>query len=173
VTSAELDPRFARQLGVPELGADALARLQRARVHVAGAGAMAGPALLALAQAGVGTLFLDDAGDVGPSDAAAWLYEPAGAGLQRPLAALAPLRAASASLQVRLWSSQATPSASLVCVEEASAAREAGERARRAGLPHVLALAGMGRVHVATFPHGAPCHRCALPPDAYAPPSAA
>lgn len=160
------DARLARQVEVPDLGAQALARLRRARVHVAGAGATAGPALLVLAQAGVGTLFLDDAGDVRPSDATAWLYHPADAGVQRPLAALAPLRAASPTLSVRLWSSEADPTAALVCLEGESAARAASERARRAGLPHVVGLAAREGGEVVVVPPGAPCFRCASPPAA-------
>jgi hypothetical protein len=84
----------------------------------------------------------------------------------RPLAALAPLRAASATVSVRLWSSEADPTAALVCLEGESAARAASERARRAGLPHVVALATREGGEVVVVPPGAPCFRCASPPAA-------
>jgi adenylyltransferase/sulfurtransferase len=148
-------------------------RLARARVHVVGAGPTAGPALLVLAKVGVGTLFLDDAADVQPSDVGAWLYEPGDAGVQRPLAALAPLREAHPGLAVRLWSTEANPTAALVCVESESAARTASERARRAGLPHVVGLAARDGGEVLVVPPGAPCFRCASPPAARVPPSPA
>jgi hypothetical protein len=172
MTAAEPGARDA-QLELPDLGPEGMARLRKARVHVVGAGPTAGPALLLLAKAGVGTLYLDDAGDVGPSDPAAWLYQPADAGVQRPLAALAPLRAASAPLAVRLWSSEAEPNAALVCAEGESAARAASERARKAGLPHVIGLAAGGGGEVLVVPPGAPCFRCASPPAARLPPSPA
>jgi hypothetical protein len=140
---------------------------------VVGAGVTAGPALVLLAQAGVGALFLDDAGDVRPSDPAAWIYSPAEAGVQRSLAALAPLRAAGSELVVRLWSSEAEPTAALVCVEGESAARAASERARKAGLPHVIGLAAREGGEVLAVPPGAPCFRCAAPPAARAPASPA
>jgi molybdopterin/thiamine biosynthesis adenylyltransferase len=140
---------------------------------VVGAGATAGPALLLLAQAGVGTLFLDDAGDVGPSDPCSWLYAPADAGVQRPLAALAPLRAASAALEVRLWSSEAEPTAALVCAEGESAARAASERARKAGLPQVVGLAAREGGEVLVIPPGEPCFRCASPARGRVPATAA
>jgi adenylyltransferase/sulfurtransferase len=163
--------RGARPQHLPEPGGpQAAERLGRARVHVVGAGPTAGPALLVLAKAGVRTLFLDDARDVQPSDAGAWLYEPADAGAQRPLAALAPLREARPGLAVRLWSSEADPTAALVCVEHELAARAASERARRAGLPHVVGLATREGGAVLAVPPGAPCFRCASPSAARGPP---
>jgi molybdopterin-synthase adenylyltransferase len=165
--------RFARQLEIPDLGPQALARLRSARVHVVGAGPTAGPALVLLAQAGVGTLFLDDGGDVLPSDPEAWLYGPADAGAQRPLAALPALRAVSAALEVRLLSSESQPTAALVCPESEGAARSAAERARRAGLPLVVGLSAREGGEVVVVPPGAPCFRCASPPSARVPPGPA
>lgn len=166
MTGAAAEARFARQVTIPELGHEALARLRRARVHVVGAGPTAGPALLLLAQAGVGALFLDDAAVVQPSDASCWLYAPADAGVQRPLAAHAALQAALPGVEVRLWSSGASPTAALVCVEGEAEARQAAEQARRAGLPHVVGLAARAGGEVVVVPPGAPCFRCASPPAA-------
>src|SRR5512147_2509994 len=63
LTEAEV-ARYACQLALPGFGAEGQVALRTARVHVVGAGVVAVPALLYLAQAGVGTLYLDDAHDV-------------------------------------------------------------------------------------------------------------
>src|SRR5512137_1184405 len=60
--------RWARQLLVPGFGAAGQERLMAARVRVVGAGGEATPALVALAQAGVGTIWIDDPATIGPAD---------------------------------------------------------------------------------------------------------
>lgn len=52
--------RYARQLTLPELGADGQARLKAGKVLVIGAGGLGSPALLYLAAAGVGTVGIVD-----------------------------------------------------------------------------------------------------------------
>ncbi len=52
--------RWARQLLVPGMGAPGQERLMASRVRVVGADAVAAPALVYLAQAGVGKLWIDD-----------------------------------------------------------------------------------------------------------------
>ncbi len=80
--------RYARQLILPGFGPLAQEFLRAARVQVVGAGDVAGPALLYLAAAGVGTIYVDDGADVAPEDAAAWLYGADQVGQPRLFAAV-------------------------------------------------------------------------------------
>lgn len=57
---ADAAERYARQLRLPQVGAEGQARLAAARVAVIGAGGLGAPASLYLAAAGVGTLTLID-----------------------------------------------------------------------------------------------------------------
>jgi adenylyltransferase/sulfurtransferase len=93
--------RFARQLLLPGLGPAAQGLIRAARVQVVGAGPTGGPALRCLAQAGVGTLYVDDGADVGPGDAGAWLYGAEQAARPRLLAALEALGGAGPLVEVR------------------------------------------------------------------------
>lgn len=54
------NPRYARQLVMPEIGPAGQARLTQAKVLVVGAGGLGSPALLYLAAAGVGTIGIVD-----------------------------------------------------------------------------------------------------------------
>ena len=90
-----------------------------------GAGVTAGPAILFLAQAGVGTLFLDDGGDVSNADAGAWLYTQRDLGQQRLFAAMEAVRAASGLVEVRPFASDTIVSATLVCSDDETVARVA------------------------------------------------
>jgi hypothetical protein len=166
--------RFARQLALPGLGEAGLARIRAARVHVVGAGpvagrrrlSQAGPALLSLAQAGVGTLFLDDGEDVKPGDGRSWLCAADQEGTPRALAAREALRAASALTTVRFHATGVRPGATLVCAESQGTATMAAERARTSGVPCVAVLASDGGGEVISVPLGAPCLRCASRPAA-------
>lgn len=165
--------RFSRAAQLPGFGPQGVENLRFARVHVVGAGAAAGPAILFLAQAGVGTLFLDDGADVVREDGAAWLYAEGQAGQQRILAAMEAVRAASGLVQVRPFATDTMVTATLVCVDDETVARRAAEQARRDGVPHVVALASGDGGVVVDVPPGAPCFRCAHPPSARIPPRCA
>ena len=159
--------RYARQLILPGFGPDEQERIRSARVHVVGAGPVAGPALLSLAQAGVGTLFVDDGADVAEGDAASWLYGPEQVGQPRLLAALDAVRGASAFVKVRPYATTGVElSATLVCVSDRGTASKAAERARLTGLPHVVAIAEGDGGEVVAVPSGAPCYSCASRPGA-------
>jgi adenylyltransferase/sulfurtransferase len=160
LSDAELD-RYARQLLLPGMGVVTQEFLRAARIQVVGGGAVAGPAMLYLAAAGVGTLLLDDAGEVAPEDAAGWLYPPDRAGQPRVTAAIESLKAATRFVRARIHATGADPSAALICGGGALA-REGAERARLAGIPHVVADGdGEGGVVIA-IPPGAPCYACAF-----------
>ena len=55
-----MNARYARQIILPELGADGQARLQVARILCIGAGGLGSPALLYLAASGIGTIGIVD-----------------------------------------------------------------------------------------------------------------
>ena len=168
LTDAET-ARYACQLALPGFGAAGQDALRSARVHVVGAGPVAGPALLYLAQAGVGAIYVDDAQDVADGDAAAWLYTPGQAGEPRLLAAMEAVRRISALVKVRPYATGADLTATLVCPPTPSIARTAAERARLAGVPHVVARADADGGEVVTIPSGAPCYSCASRPSAALP----
>lgn len=153
--------RYARQLMLPGLGPLTQEFLRSARVHVVGAGEVAGPALLYLAAAGVGTLYVDDGLDVGREDVAGWLYRADQVGEPRAFAAVAALKDASAFGKARAYATGAEPTAALVATASAGVAREAAQRARAAGLPHVVALLDGDGGEVVSVPRGAACFACA------------
>ncbi len=156
--------RYARQLLLPGFGAATQEVLRAARVHVVGAGEVAGPALIYLASAGIGTIYLDDALDVGEGDGAAWLYRADQVGEPRLLAAIAALRGASAFPRLRPHATGAETTAALVCPASHGLAREAAERSRAARIPHVVAVAEGDGGEVVTVPPGAPCFACGSRP---------
>ncbi|GEJ57220.1 HesA/MoeB/ThiF family protein [Anaeromyxobacter diazotrophicus] len=164
--------RYARQLILPGFNATAQEFLRAARVHVVGAGELAGPALVYLAQAGVGALFVDDALDVAAEDPAAWLYRADQVGEPRLFTAMAALRELAPWARVRPYATGADPTAVLVCAPSLGLAREAAERARTAGLPHVVALADGDGGEVVSVPVGAPCYSCGSRPGTGALPRA-
>lgn len=161
--------RYARQLLLPGFGAATQELLRAARIHVVGAGEVAGPALLYLASAGIGTLYLDDALDVGVDDPGAWLYPASSVGEPRLLVAITALRAASSFSKPRAFATGAEPTATLVCTGSLGVAREAAERARAAGIPHVVALVDGDGGEVVAIPRSAPCYACGSRPGNGAP----
>ncbi|BDG10057.1 HesA/MoeB/ThiF family protein [Anaeromyxobacter paludicola] len=153
--------RYARHLSLPGFVPVTQEFLRAARVHVVGAGEVAGPALLYLAAAGVGTLLVDDPQDLGPEDAASWLYGAGRPGEPRVLAAMAAVRAGTSLCKARPYATGSEPTAALVCAASPAIARAAAAQARLAGLPHVVALADGDDGEVVTVPAGAPCYQCA------------
>src|SRR5512133_2504909 len=152
--------RYARQLLLPGFGPATQELLRAARIHVVGAGEVAGPALLYLATAGVGTVYVDDGLDVGPDDTAAWLYTPDQAGEPRVIAAITAIRESSGFTKARAFATGAEVTATLVCTASLGVAREAAERARSSGTGHVLAVVEGDGGQVVAVPRGAPCYAC-------------
>jgi len=162
----DLGARWARQDLLPGFGEAGRQRLRDARVHVVGAGALAGPALRYLAAAGVGTLYLDEGDDVDPLEPPGWLYPPSEVGRPRLLAALAALAGSVPGVELRPHATSITPSAVLVAPGAEGVAHLASERARRALLPQVVAIGNGDGGEVVSIPVGAPCLRCATGPAA-------
>jgi adenylyltransferase/sulfurtransferase len=153
--------RWARQLLVPGFGAAGQERLMAARVRVVGAGGQATPALLALVQAGVGTLWIDDPETIGPGDLCGWLYRPEQVGQPRATVAATALAGASRFVEVRPYPTGGAPSATLVCAASSAQALASAEAARRARIPHVVVEIDGEAGQVVTIPPGAPCFACA------------
>ncbi|HEU4384447.1 MAG TPA: ThiF family adenylyltransferase [Anaeromyxobacteraceae bacterium] len=165
--------RYARQLILPAMGEAGQERLRAARVRVVGAGLTGGPAIVYLAQAGVGTLWIDDPDPVGPEDLAAWIYPPADVGRPRGAAAAEAARAASALVRADILRPGAQPTALLVCPGRQEVARAVAEEARLLGLAHVVAEADGEGGSVTVVPPGAPCYACAFRAGHGAPPQPA
>ncbi|MBI5070685.1 MAG: ThiF family adenylyltransferase [Deltaproteobacteria bacterium] len=160
LSDAEVE-RYARQLLLPGWGKVPQDFVRVSRVQVVGGGPVAGPALAYLAAAGVGTILVDDAADAAAEDAAGWLWPPDRVGQPRSSVALESLRGANRFAKVRLHATGADPTAALVCASGATA-REAAERARTAGIPHVVAEGDGDGGSVVVVPPGAPCFACAF-----------
>lgn len=151
--------RWARQLLVPGFGEAGQERLQAARVRVVGCDAVAAPGLVALVQAGVGKLWLEDAEDVSPADLG-WIFPPSAAGTSRADAARAALAPMSRFVTVERYPTGGVPTATLVCAPSVAQALAAAEAARRAGLPHAVVEPDADGGSVVTVPPGAPCYSC-------------
>jgi len=106
--------RWARQLLVPGFGAAGQERLLASRVRVIGADAVAGAALLYLAQAGVGTLWIDDPEAAAPADAGGWLLGPKAVGQLRGEAAVEALRPFSSLIEIGPYPIGGVPTAVLM-----------------------------------------------------------
>jgi adenylyltransferase/sulfurtransferase len=154
--------RYARQLLLPGLGEAGQERLAAARVRVVGAGPVAGPALLYLAQAGVGRIWVDDAAMVSPGDLSAWLYGPGDVGRPRAAASAEALRAANGLVQAEPFRAGNLPTAVLVASGAQLSDRAAAEEARLLGLPCVVAEADGEGGAVTVIPAGSPCYNCAF-----------
>jgi molybdopterin-synthase adenylyltransferase len=154
--------RYARQLVLPGMGEAGQERLAAARVRVVGAGPVGGPALLYLAAAGVGTLWVDDPDPSGEGDAGAWIHPPDGWGRPRAAAAVEAARAESDLVETRVARPGARPTAVLVAGVGQEVARAVAEEARLLGLPHVVAEADGEGGAVTVVPVGAPCYACAF-----------
>lgn len=165
--------RYARQLLLPALGEAGQERLKEARVRVVGAGPMGGPAILYLAEAGVGTLWVDDPDPVAPEDAAAWLSAPADVGRPRGVVAAEAARAASGLVHADILRPGARPTAVLVCAARQEVTRAVAEEALLLGLPHVVAEADGDGGSVTVVPRGGPCYSCAFRAGHGAPPNPA
>ena len=153
--------RWARQLLVPGFGAGGQERLMASRVRVVGADGSATPALLALVQAGVGTLWIDDPETIGPADLCGWLYGPDSVGQPRAAVAAATLARFSRFVAVLPYPAGGAPSATLVCASSSAQALAAAEVARRARIPHVVLELDGEAGQVISIPPGAPCFACA------------
>lgn len=152
--------RFARQLLVPGFGEAAQERLGAARVRAVGADGLASAALVYLVQAGVGRLWIDDAGLVTPQDLGGWLHLPAAVGRPRAESACEGLARLSPFVRIEPYPAGGVPTATLVFASSGGQALQAAEAARRARVPYVVVEADADGGSLVSVPPGAPCHAC-------------
>ena len=152
--------RHAVQLRVPGM-TEGQERLAAARVRVVGAGGLAGPALIALAQAGVGRLWIDDPEAVNEADERGWLLAPGTSGAPRADVAVARLQETTRMTRAEQYPIGGVPTATLICAPTPGERLVAAEQARRAGVPHVVLEPDADGGSVVSIPPGAPCYACA------------
>jgi molybdopterin-synthase adenylyltransferase len=172
LTEAEI-ARYARQLLLPAFGEAGQERLRDARVRLAGGGLASGPAGVYLAQAGVGTIWVDDIGMVAPKDRGGWIFPPDKDGALRSEAATEALRSANGLVRASLVKPREALTAVLVCSEGRDELRAIAEEARDDGLPHVVAEVHGDGGSVVVVPVGAPCYACSYRAAVPEPPTAA
>lgn len=153
--------RFSRQLLVPAFGERAQERLAEARVRVVGVDAVSSPALVYLAQAGVGRLWLDDAEQVAPADLAGWIFDAGTAGTGRVDAAREALSRLSRFTVAERYPVGGVPTAAFVAAPSLGHSLAAAEAARRAGVPHVVLETDADGGAAISVPANAPCYACA------------
>jgi molybdopterin-synthase adenylyltransferase len=153
--------RWSRQLIVPGFGEGAQERLLAARVRVVGADGVASAAVVALVQAGIGRLWLEDAETVGPADLMGWLFPPAAVGTGRVEASRAAVAPLSTFASVERYPVGGVPDATLVCAPSVAQALAVAEAARRAGIPHAVVEPDGDGGAIVSVPPGAPCYACA------------
>lgn len=153
--------RFSRQLLVPGFGEAVQERLLSARVRVVGADGPATAALVALVQAGIGRIWVDDEGYVAPADRQGWIYAPGSVGSPRAAAAREALSPLSRHTVVEPYPAGGVPDAALVFASSAAQGIAMGEVARKAGIPHVMVEPDAEGGAVVSIPVGAPCFSCA------------
>jgi adenylyltransferase/sulfurtransferase len=156
--------RYARQLLLPALGEQGQERLGAAQVRVVGSSPVAGPAMLYLAEAGLGRILVDLWGRGGPGDGAAWLFGPTGMGRSRADVAVDALRRVNRLIEVRRQGPDDRPTVILICSDAQDERLALAEEARRSGLACLVAEASGDGGRLLVLPAGGPCYACAGDP---------
>ena len=179
------DPRHARQVRLPEVGAAGQATLARAKVLVVGLGGLGCPAAQALVGAGVGTVGLCDFDRVDVTNLHRQpLYGAADVGRPKVEAARDRLAAVDPAIRLVLHPLlvDAGNAAGLVRgydvvvdgLDDLAARYAVGDACRAAGIPVVHGAVTQWEGQAAVFQPAGPCYRCLHPsPPADAGPSCA
>jgi molybdopterin/thiamine biosynthesis adenylyltransferase len=174
--SPEQQERYARHLGMPEVGAAGQARLRAARVLVVGAGGLGSAVALYLAAGGVGTISLadDDRVELGNLQRQV-LHRTDGVGRLKVESASEALRALNPDVQVLAHATRVEQSSVGALVADQDVVVDAcdsfetryllNEATRVAGLPLVHGSVFRLDGQAATFlgPEHGPCYRCLFP----------
>jgi molybdopterin/thiamine biosynthesis adenylyltransferase/rhodanese-related sulfurtransferase len=178
VLDAEARARYARQISLPEIGADGQARLAESRVLLIGAGGLGSPAALYLAAAGVGTLGIVDHDTVDRSNLQRQiLHTDAAVGSPKVESARHTLNALNPEVEVVGFNEHLTADNVerifdgydvIVDGSDNFATRYlVNDACVRLGLPNVhgavFRFDGQASVFWPGGPHGGPCYRCLYP----------
>jgi sulfur-carrier protein adenylyltransferase/sulfurtransferase len=180
----DLERRYARQLRLPEVGAEGQQRLADARVLIVGAGGLASPAALYLAAAGVGTIGLVDDDRVDESNLHRQvLHTTDRIGMRKVDSAVVALQRANPEVRVQTFPGRLTAANADALVAGQKVVIDATDRldaryaindaAVRARVPLIHGSVYRWEGQVTTImPFRGPCYRCLhpnQPPEELAP----
>ena len=167
--------RYARQICLPEIGAEGQERLRRGRVLIVGVGGLGTPAALYLAAAGVGTLGLVDPDAVELSNLHRQiLYDGGNTGRAKVAAAAAAIRARNPEVRAEEYAEALTAERLpdifagfdfvIDGTDRASTKFLINDGAVRAGTPysHAGAVGWVGQT-MTVLPGRSACYRCLFP----------
>ncbi len=169
-----MSDRYARQIVLPEVGAEGQARLGAASVLVVGAGGLGCPVLQYLSAAGVGRIVIVDHDRIEESNLHRQpLYRVSDLGLEKARAAQAALRQLNPALGIDAVAERLTPTNAPRLLEKVDLAIDAADsfavtyvlsdECRRAGKP-LLSASALGLTgYVGAFCGGAPSYRAVFP----------
>lgn len=171
------DPRYARQIVLPEVGIEGQRRLARARVALVGAGGLGSPVALYLAAAGVGRLRLADPDRVELSNLHRQiLHGEDRLGLAKTESAARSLRALVSAIELETWPQAVQPDNVQAFIADCDLVIDGSDRvAARYLLSDACFAAGVPLIHAAVEgfrgmitvfdPRRAdsPCYRCLFP----------
>lgn len=166
--------RYARQIALPQIGADGQARLAAGSALVIGLGGLGATAALYLGNAGVGHLVINDYDRVDASNLPRQiLFQPADIGQHKTHAAAEKLRAWNPDLRVtvlnrrlaedELADAVAACSVVLDCTDNFATRLMINQACATAGRPLVMGAAIRFEGQVGVFRHegdGRPCYQC-------------
>lgn len=170
-----VNPRYARQMILPEIGPDGQDKLAAARVLVVGAGGLGCPALLYLAGAGVGTLTILDFDRVNLSNLHRQiLFTTHDEGHPKAQIARQKLRALNPDIAIHARTEALSPQNALSLfadhdlivdgTDSFAAKYLINDAAVKTGKPVVYGAIQVFEGRVAIFNHaGGPCYRCLYP----------
>lgn len=165
--------RHARQITLPEVGAEGQARLARAHVLIVGAGGLGSPAIMYLAGAGLGCMTIVDPDTVEQSNLHRQPIHAGRVGMGKADSAAAFVRALDEAVQVVPVAARLTPANApalvaqadvvLDCADSFAASYVLSDACRAAGVPLISASALGQSGYCGGFCGGAPSLRAVFP----------
>jgi adenylyltransferase/sulfurtransferase len=168
------ETRYARQIVMPNIGAEGQRRLAQARVLVVGAGGLGSPILLYLAAAGVGTLGVVDGDRVQHSNLNRQILDTAeDLGYSKAAAAARRLRARNPEIAIKLYKTRVSEDNGADLIQEYDLVVEASDNLEtkdlinrlcvHAGIPLVWGAVQRFEGQMGVYQPGHACRRCIFP----------